>query len=97
MLALLALLLCVVAGVLLIIDSLHIPHEMSVQWLVDVGLKLILGLVLIVAGLVAYGGRYMEGGILALIIGVVVILRMDVLAGLLAVVGGIMALVAERP
>jgi hypothetical protein len=98
LLAVLALLLALVGGLLLIFDNLHLPRELTLNWMASVAITIILGVVLIVAGLIAYERRYMEGGVLAIVVGViVVILTWELVPGILAFASGVMALAAERP
>jgi hypothetical protein len=61
LLAVLALLLALVAGLLLIFDNFHLSGEITLNWITSVAIAVILGVVLIVAGLIAYERRYMEG------------------------------------
>jgi len=96
MLAMLAFLLALVAGLLLILDNFRLG-EITLSWIFDVVVGILLGIVLIAAGLIAYERRYMEGGVLAIVVGVIVIIWWEIVPGVLALVSGILALAAERP
>ena len=91
-------LLALVAGLLLIFNNLHLPREITLDWIKDVAIAIILGVVLIVAGLIAYERRYMEGGVLAIVVGVIVVIVLwELVPGILAFASGVLALAAERP
>lgn len=93
----LALLLAFVAGLLLIFNHLYLPREITLEWIFGVAIAIILGVILIVAGLIVYERRYWEGGVLAIVVGIIVLIRWDIFSGILAILGGLLALVAERP
>jgi hypothetical protein len=98
LLAVLALLLALVAGLMLIYDNLHLYGGITLDWIFRTAITIILGVVLIVAGLVAYERRYMEGGVLAIVIGVIAFFYTgDLVPCILAFASGVLALAAERP
>ncbi len=96
LLAVLALLLGLVAGLILILGGFDFPKQISLEWFGRQAVTLILGLVLIVAALVTYGGKYIEGGILSIALGVVAVFWFSQLPGVLAIIGGLLGVVAEE-
>ncbi len=97
LLALLALLLGLVAGLLLLLSIMHIPREVTLNWIVQEAVLAIVGLVIIVAGLIIYSGKYLIGGILCVVLGLLVLIYWhDIPAGLLALLAGIFAIIAEE-
>jgi len=98
LLAVLALLLAIVAGLMLMYANLRLYGGISLDWIFRLSIIIILGVVLIVAGLVAYERRYMEGGVLAIIVGLVAFFYTgDLVPCILALASGVLALAAERP
>lgn len=97
LLAVLALLLALVAGLMLMYDNLHLYGSITLDWIFRFAITIILGIVLIVAGLVAYERRYMEGGVLAIVVGLIAFFYTgDLVPCILALAGGVLALAAER-
>ncbi len=97
LLALLALLLGLVAGLLLLLTILHIPRDVTLNWIIEEAVLAIIGLIIIVAGLIIYGGNYLIGGILCVVLGLLVLIywqKIDV--GLLSLLAGILAIIAEE-
>lgn len=78
-------------------DNLHLHGGITLDWIIRLAITIILGVVLIVAGLVAYERRYMEGGVLAIVIGLIAFFYLgDLVPCILALAAGVLALAAER-
>lgn len=78
--------------------NLRLYGGISLDWIFRLSIIIILGVVLIVAGLVAYERRYMEGGVLAIVVGLVAFFYTgDLVPCILALASGVLALAAERP
>ena len=83
---------------MLIFDHLHLYGGITLDQILHLVITIILGVILIVAGLVAYERRYMEGGVLAIVVGIIaVIYTGDLVPCILAFASGVLALAAERP
>ncbi len=96
LLALLALLLGLL-GALLVLIGLRLPRENQdvLVWLLQTGVRAILGLAAIVGSLLVYGRSYQVGGIVNVVIGIALLLVGASAPGsLLVVFSGILGLVA---
>ena len=96
LLALLSLIMALIAGILLILDIMIFPREITLRWLVDRAMAVALGLVAIIGGLMTYDRRYVPGGAVNLVVGVLAIVVVGEFAlGVLILLAGILSLVAE--
>ena len=96
LLALLSLILALVAGILLILDVMHLPRELTLQWLVDRAVSVALGLVAIIGGLMTYDRRYVPGGIVNMVVGILAaVFAHEMALGILIIMAGVLSLVAE--
>ena len=95
LLAVLALLLGLVAGLLLLIEVMRIPRQVTADWFIRVAIRAVLGLAVIIGALIIYGRRYLQGGVLNVAVGLVVLLFFgDASAGILAVISGLLGVFA---
>jgi len=95
LLAIIALLLALLGGLLLILGSLHLSKNLSFEVLGKNLLSLILGVVIIIGGIAIYREDYKTGGFLNLIIGVAAALLVDLTSGILAVLSGVLGLLCS--
>ena len=97
MVAVLAFLLCLVAGLVLLFEVLHLPSNVTLDWFLSKAVTIILATVVILAAVIIYGRRYVEGGIVGIVVGAVLIFPyQDGVPGVLALLGGVMAVIAEE-
>ncbi len=95
LLALLAFLLGLVAGLLLLIGIVPRGNEgIDVAYFGRVAVNAILGLIAIVGSLLIWSRQYRTGGIINVVMGIVILLIASTTAGLLLVFSGILGLVA---
>ncbi len=96
LLALVALLIGVIGGLLILIDALPGFRQISDLGQALSGLVgLILGLAILAASLLIYRSQYSSGGILDLLLGIVVlVLRLNFTGAILAIVAGVIGLIA---
>lgn len=97
MLAILAFLLGLVSGLLLFFELFHLPREITLDWFGEVAVKIIFALIIIVAAVLIYSYRYVEGGIVSLVMAIIIlILWRDVVPGLLALMAGLLGIFAKE-
>ena len=96
LLALVALLIGVIGGLLILIDALPGFRQISDLGQALSGLVgLILGLAILAASLLIYRSQYSSGGILDLLLGIVIlVLRLNFTGAILAIVAGVIGLIA---
>jgi|GEM_PF-7124222 len=96
-LALVALILGIVAGVLFLVEALNVGRNpnIDVQFILDRLLTFGVAILVILGGVVIWRGQTVVGGLLNLILGVIALLLVLGLAGsVLALISGVIGLVA---
>ena len=97
-LALLAMLIGLIAGLLILVNAVDIGGgNLSLSQLLNAGIAALLGIAILVGSLFIYRGKYSSGGIINIFLGIVaLILRYGEIAGILAIVSGVIGLVATE-
>ncbi len=98
-LAILGLLLGLLAAILILLGIVGIGRNetISLAFLLDRLIDLVLGIVILVGSLMIYRRNYSSGGIVNLVIGIVVIiLGPSTTAGILAILSGVLGLLANE-
>jgi len=97
-LALLAMLIGLIAGLLILVNALDIGRAtLNLNQLLNVGIAALLGIAILVGSLLIYRGKYSSGGIINILLGIVaLILGVSQIGGILAIVSGVVGLVATE-
>lgn len=99
LLALLAMLIGLVGGLLILVDALNhlrpLPSDLTDALESMIGV--ILGVAILAASLLIHRGKYSAGGLIDILLGIVaIILGLGSTGGILAIVGGVVGLVASE-
>ncbi len=97
-LALLAMLIGLIAGLLILVNALDIGRSnLTLSQVLNAGIAALLGIAILVGSLLIYRGRYSSGGIINVLLGIVaLILAISTIGGILAIVSGVIGLVATE-
>ena len=97
-LALLAMLIGLIAGLLILVNALDIGRgNLDLSRLLNAGIAALLGIAILVGSLFIYRGKYSSGGIINILLGIVaLILGFSQIGGILAIVSGVVGLVATE-
>jgi len=97
-LALLAMLIGLIAGLLILVNALDIGRgNLDLSRLLNAGIAALLGIAILVGSLFIYRGKYSSGGIINILLGIVaLILEFSQIGGILAIVSGVVGLVATE-
>src|SRR5256885_1058821 len=97
-LALLAMLMGLIAGLLILVNALDIGRSnLTLSQVLNAGIAALLGIAILVGSLLIYRGKYSSGGIINILLGIVaLILKLDTIGGILAIVSGVIGLVATE-
>jgi len=97
-LALLAMLIGLIAGLLILVNALDIGRgNLDLSRLLNAGVAALLGIAILVGSLFIYRGKYSSGGIINILLGIVaLILEFSQIGGILAIVSGVVGLVATE-
>jgi hypothetical protein len=97
-LALLALLIGLIAGLLILVNALDLGRgTLDLNRILNAGVAALLGIAILVGSLLIYRGKYSSGGIVNIILGIVaVILSLSTTGAILAIVSGVVGLVASE-
>jgi len=98
LLALLALLIGLVGGLLILVEALnHLRGRFDLASALDSLVGVILGIAILAAALLIYRAKYRSGGIIEILLGIVaLILGLSSTGSILAIVGGVVGLVASE-
>lgn len=98
LLALLALLIGLVSGLLILVEALRGIQQLNgLAYALGQLVVAILGVAILAASLLIYRGKYSSGGILDIFLGIVVlVLNLSSTGGILAIVAGVVGLVASE-
>src|SRR3989441_464498 len=97
-LALLAMLIGLIAGLLILVNALDIGRSnLSLSQVLNAGIAALLGIAILVGSLLIYRGKYSSGGIINILLGIVaLILSISTTGSILAIVSGVIGLVATE-
>ena len=97
-LALLAMLIGLIAGLLILVNALDIGRgNLDLSHVLNAGIAALLGIAILVGSLLIYRGKYSSGGIINILLGsVALILPVSTTGGILAIVSGVLGLVATE-
>ncbi|MGQ0797152.1 MAG: hypothetical protein ACT4OI_04700 [Methanobacteriota archaeon] len=98
-LAIVGLILGLVAGVLLLVDTFQLRGNQAItlEFLLDRAVEFVVSLGILFGSLLLFRAKYSAGGLLNLVLGIAaLVLAYDTTAGALAVVSGILGLVATQ-
>ncbi len=98
LLALVALLIGLVAGLLILVDAVNAIQQYSnLGSMLGQLVGVVLGVAILLASLLIYRSKYSSGGILDILLGVVgLVLRLNSTGGILAIVAGVVGLIASE-
>jgi len=100
-LALLAMLIGLIAGLLLLIRALDITRggTSNLNVILDTVISALLGIAILVGSLMIYRSQYSSGGIINIVLGIVAIIlpQGGQTAGILAIISGVLGLIASAP
>ena len=97
LLALVALLIGLVAGLLILVDAVNGIQLSSVGSMLGQLVGVVLGVAILLGSLLIYRSKYGSGGILDILLGVVaLVLHMNSTGGILAIVAGVVGLIASE-
>ena len=98
LLALLALLIGLVGGLLILADALNdVRRTPTIETVLNVLVSAILGIAILLGSLLIYRGKYGSGAILNILLGIVaLILQTSATGAILAIVAGVVGLVAAE-
>ena len=97
-LALLAMLIGLIAGLLILVNVLDIGRSnLTLSQVLNASIAALLGIAILVGSLFIYRGKYSSGGIINILLGIVaIILGISTTGGILAIVSGVIGLVATE-
>lgn len=97
-LALLALLIGLIGGLLILVSALNIGRgQLSLDLAVNAAIAALVGIAILAGSLLIYRGKYSSGGIVNILLGIVtLILGLNSTGGILAIVSGVIGLVASE-
>jgi len=97
LLALVALLIGLVAGLLILVDAVNGIQLSSVGSMLGQLVGVVLGVAILLGSLLIYRSKYSSGGILDILLGVVaLVLRLNTTGGILAIVAGVVGLISSE-
>lgn len=100
LLALLAMLIGLVGGLLILIDVIDVGRRenLDLTFVVNSIVALLVGIAILAGSLLIYRGRYSSGGILNIILGIVALVLPGTsdTGGILAIISGVVGLVASE-
>ena len=97
LLALVALLIGLVAGLLILVDAVNAIQLSSLGSMLGQLVGVVLGVAILLGSLLIYRSKYSSGGILDILLGVVaLVLRLNTTGGILAIVAGVVGLIASE-
>src|SRR5438552_18867561 len=98
LLALVALLIGLVAGLLILVDAVNAIQQYShLSSMLGQLVRVVLGVAILLASLLIYRSKYSSGGILDILLGVGGrVLRLNSTGGILAIVAGVVGLIASE-
>src|SRR2546427_260273 len=97
-LALLAMLIGLIAGLLILVYALDLGRgNLDLNRILNAGVAALLGIAILVGSLLIYRGKYSSGGIVNIILGIVaILLSLSTTGAILAIVSGVVGLVASE-
>ena len=97
-LALLAMLMGLIAGLLILVNALDIGRSnLTLGQVLNAGIAALLGIAILVGSLLIHRGKYSSGGIINILLGIVaLILAISTTGSILAIVSGVIGLVATE-
>ena len=97
-LALLAMLIGLIAGLLILVNALDLGRgNLDLNRILNAGVVALLGIAILVGSLLIYRGKYSSGGIVNIILGIVaILLSLSTMGAILAIVSGVVGLVASE-
>ena len=99
LLALLAMLIGLVGGLLVLVDALDVGRgQLTLSLAADAVIAAILGVAILAGTLLIYRGKYSSGGIVNILLGIVILIlpRTSTTGGILAIVSGVVGFVAAE-
>jgi len=97
LLALVALLIGLVAGLLILVDAVNAIQLSSLGSMLGQLVGVVLGVAILLASLLIYRSKYSSGGVLDILLGVVgLVVHLNSTGGILAIVAGVVGLIASE-